>query len=140
MRSSLLSSSLGLCRSLLSFGSSALFALPLALAVACGSSGSSSSAQDLCNQSIEANCDKIFTCAEGAPARESAGGTKTQCLSEMGIFCAGAASQTCSMSGETYHADKAQQCLDQTKAATCAASFDSSGFLVPPAACTQVCS
>jgi len=102
---------------------------------ACGSSSSS----ELCHQSIEATCDKIFTCAEGEPARADVGGSKSACVSDMGIFCVGAASATCP-SGKSYHADKAQQCLDETKSASCASSFDSSGFAISPAACSQVCS
>jgi len=131
-----LSSSFKLVRSVVS---SALFALPLALVVACGG-GSSGSAQELCNKSIEANCEKIFTCAEGEPVRADVGGTKAKCIADMGIFCAAGSSSTCQTAGETYHADKAQQCLDETKAATCAASFDSSGFLMTPESCMQVCS
>lgn len=110
----------------------ALAALGLA---GCGSSSSN----ELCHQTIEASCDKIFTCSEGEPARADVGGSKSACINDMAIFCTGAASATCP-SGKSYHADKAQQCLDQTKSASCSASFDSSGFLVTPAACSEVCS
>lgn len=111
----------------------------IALAVAAGSCDASGGAADLCKQTIQANCDKIFDCAEGAPARSDAGGSKSACVTDMMIFCAGASSSTCP-GGQTYHADKAQQCLDQTKSATCAKSFDSTGFLMSPDACSQLCS
>jgi hypothetical protein len=105
----------------------------------CGS-GSSSSAASLCNETIQASCDKLFSCAEASDtAKSDSGGSNAQCVTEMGIFCAGASSGTCP-SGTSYHADKAQQCADQTKNTTCAASFDSSGFLKAPDVCSQVCS
>jgi hypothetical protein len=115
-------------------GSIGLAAVVVTLAVA-GCGGGSSSSGDLCVQAAQASCDKIFTCAEGEPARESAGGTKEKCLTDM---CP-AGGGTCP-SGTTYHPDKAQQCVDQTKNATCAASFDSDGFLNSPSPCFEVCS
>jgi len=108
------------------------------VALGAGACGSSSN-NELCQQSIEATCDKIFTCAEGEPARADVGGSKSACVNDMAILCAGASSATCP-SGKSYHADKAQQCVDETKSATCAASFDSSGFAILPAACSEVCS
>jgi hypothetical protein len=116
-----------------------LAAVVVTLAAAgCGSGSSSSGA--LCNEQIQASCDKLFSCAEASDdAKSDAGGSKAQCITDMGIFCTGASSGTCP-SGTSYHADKAQQCADQTKSASCAASFDSSGFLKDPDACFQVCS
>jgi hypothetical protein len=116
-----------------------LLVVVLTLAVAgCGSG--SGSGESLCNATIQASCDKLFTCAEASDqARSDAGGSKAQCVTDMGIFCAGASTGSCP-SGKSYHADKAQQCADQTKSATCAASFDSNGFLASPAACMEVCS
>jgi hypothetical protein len=105
----------------------------------CGS-GSSSRGDALCNEIIQARCDKLFSCAEASDmAKSDVGGSKAQCVSDMGIFCTWATASGCT-AGRTYSADKAQQCADQTKSGTCAASFGSNGYLMDPDACVQVCS
>jgi hypothetical protein len=123
------------------FGKSmGLVAVVVTLAAAGCGSGSSSSAASLCSETIQASCDKLFSCAEASDmAKSDSGGSNAQCVTTMQIFCTGASSGTCP-SGKSYHADKAQQCADETKNATCAASFDSTGYLKAPDACSQVCS
>jgi hypothetical protein len=109
------------------------FGMILAL-LGCGSSGSSGTA--LCLQAGQATCDKIFDCAEGMPARADNGGTKDACVAMWNTLCS-ASGGMCSTG--TYHADKAQQCVTDTKAVACNQLDPTFGTVPLPASCSQVC-
>jgi hypothetical protein len=113
------------------------FAVCVTLALlGCGSDGSSG--VELCNQSGQATCDKIFDCPEGEPARADVGGTKAACVAMWNTICS-ATGGACP-SGRTYRADRAQQCATDTKAVTCSQLDSTSGTVPLPAACSEVCS
>ena len=99
----------------------------------CGSSDGGNTAA-LCKEGAQASCDKMWDCAEGEPYR--ADDTKAACVSAGNADCAG----TPCPSGTTYHADKAQQCVDAIKAATCAQVGSSNGDALFPAVCFESCS
>jgi hypothetical protein len=98
--------------------------------VGCGGGDGNSSAQQLCNQSAAATCEKNFACG-GASALTDLGYTSVaDCTKQSQADCA---NPTCP-TGKTYHPEQAQKCIDETKAQSCTDFADN-----PPASCTQVC-
>jgi hypothetical protein len=116
-----------------------VFSLVLGLlaAAGCGSSGSDLTPQTACNEEIAALCNWASRCGGQSTLAAMGGYTSvSDCTSKMqATECAGTNSQ-CD-SGKTFHADKAQACVDGTNSMACPTSSNSS----PPtsAACDQVC-
>jgi hypothetical protein len=86
-------------------------------AASCG--GSTKDANELCKESAVGFCEKVFACAEGEAMRTDLGGTKEACVTKQQAYCPPAA-KPCSDT-ETYHQDKAEQCVAAWGALTCAA-------------------
>jgi hypothetical protein len=98
----------------------------------CGGGGGGSAQKQACDQTMAATCDRAFTCG-GATWSDMGFSSVAECTKAMQTaICASVACGA----GETYHADQAQKCLDETKAQSCA---DVSSGVVP-GACDQVCS
>ena len=109
---------------------------PLGLLVAslagCGGGGGGSAQKDACNQTMAVTCDKAFACS-GAAWTDMGFSTVAECTKAMqAAICANTSCAT----GETYHADQAQKCIDDTKAQPCT---DVNNSVVPPS-CDLVCS
>jgi hypothetical protein len=109
---------------------------------ACGgdsSSGSSiSDPVDGCKQGNQVLCDKIFKCYtkdELDRLKDGIGLNSSDCTTKFNAQCT-PEMQNCN-SGETFHADKASECLDGFKTFTC--DDIKRDPLVSPAACDQVC-
>jgi hypothetical protein len=106
------------------------------LALSCGSSnGSGGDPQAVCKEGTQALCDKIYDCAEGEPLRAFFGATKAECVSSLNAQ--GCSTATGCDTGETYHADQAQACLNAFKALQCSALSDPNA--ASPPACDMVC-
>jgi hypothetical protein len=109
---------------------------------ACGSSGDGtggvSDPVEACKQVKAVTCDKIFGCfteAELDAAQPIIGLNATDCRDKLQPPCT-PDNSNCD-SGETYHADKAQACLDGVKTLSC---NDIKKDPIPKAAaCDQVC-
>ena len=99
----------------------------------CGSSSGGGNSQALCMEASQALCDKVYDCAEGEPLRQFFGATKAECLTSLNADCASMPCET----GETYHGDQAQACVNAFKAITCAQLSDPAA--VAPASCEMVC-
>ncbi|HXU04268.1 MAG TPA: hypothetical protein VN903_25080 [Polyangia bacterium] len=116
-----------------------LVAVFLGLVLAsCSSSSSDKTAdpQALCKMGTASVCEKVYTCAEGAPLRALLGASQADCVTALNAEeCANA---TGCPAGQTYHADMAQACLDAIKAITCAQLAGASTNLFPPV-CNMVC-
>jgi hypothetical protein len=116
------------------------FALVTILVAACGTSGGSGSPQQACDDLATTMCGRLYTCltpqerqAAGLPADEAQCGTQYQ----QQFGCATAACP----SGQSYHADQADLCVQQVGDLDCSA-FMSQSFDVNTAApaCGKVCS
>ena len=95
-----------------------------------GGGGNSSSAQQLCNQSAAATCEKNFACGGASALADLGYSSVADCTKQSQADCA---NPTCP-TGKTYHPDQAQKCIDETKAQSCT-DFASN----PPVSCTEVC-
>jgi hypothetical protein len=109
---------------------------------ACGgddsSSGSISDPVEGCKQGNEVICDKFFKCftqAELEAAKDIIGLNAADCVTKFNAECT-PEKQNCN-AGETFHADKASECLEGFRAFTCADLKRDP--IVEPAACEQVC-
>jgi hypothetical protein len=94
-----------------------LIAVLTLAAASCG--GSTKDANQLCREATVGFCEKVFTCAEGEPLRADEGGTKEACVTKGQALCPSAA-QPCSAT-ETYHQDRAEQCVAAWQSLTCTA-------------------
>jgi hypothetical protein len=120
----------------------AAFGMGLSAFGACGSSGdgggSASDPVSACKEITGVTCDKIFGCftkEELDAAKQVVGLNATDCRDKLGVDCT-ADKSNCD-AGETFHADKAQACLDGMKTLSC---NDIHQNPIPqPAACDQVC-
>lgn len=109
---------------------------------ACGSdnngAGSVSDPVEACKQSSQIVCDKFFACytkEELDMLKDVIGLNAADCTTKFNAECTPEKSN-CD-AGETYHADKASECLDGFKAFTCTDIKRSP--IVEPAACAQIC-
>ena len=100
------------------------------LGLGCGSSSSDLSPQDACNQIMSATCDYMNKCLGSAGLQLMGYTSVSACTTDMQKECTSTGS--CG-SGETYHGDKAQTCVDAYKSLTCTSTSDM------PAACDQIC-
>jgi len=98
--------------------------------VGCGGGGGNSAAKDLCNQSAVATCEKDFTCGGAQALTDHGYASVSDCTKQMQADCANV---TCP-AGTTYHADQAQNCLNETKAQSCPDFVNN-----PPDSCSLVC-
>ena len=110
---------------------------------ACGGGGSSgggsvSDPVEGCKQGAQVICDKIFKCYtkdELDLLKDAVGLNAADCATKFSADCT-PEKQNCN-AGETFHADKASECLDGYKTFTCEDIKRSP--IVEPAACAQVC-
>jgi hypothetical protein len=125
------------------------------IAVSCGGGGSGSSIPeaDWCPQASQTACGKLYNCPDGTFVLLRAYLSSTYGVStESGCEAYGQSNCTSFGSctaGQTYHADKAQQCKDQVNAKSCTdlaasiniTSFSASASLLSTLApaCSQVC-
>ena len=115
----------------------------VALVVSLGSCGGDSalSQQDACKSQVNLLCDKFFSCYStqelSLPAVQAIIGLNAaDCKVKYSAECT-ADKVKCNL-GQTYHADKAQACVDAYSGLSCA---DVKKDKLPePAACAQVCS
>ena len=119
----------------------AAFGMGISAFGACGGGDGTGSVSDpvsACKENIAVTCDKIFGCftkEELDAAQQVVGLNATDCRDKLGVECTPDKSN-CD-SGETFHADKAQSCLDGMKTLSC---NDIKKEPIPkPAACDQVC-
>lgn len=106
------------------------------LALGCGSSSSSPSAQAQCKTLDQAICAKVFTCAEAASFSSTYGTSQADCVTTMDATCNASGCPT----GMTYHADLASQCVSATQAVTCTQIGTGGESTLFPAVCDTVCS
>lgn len=102
----------------------------LMLVAACGGE---KSARELCEESMQAYCDKVFDCAEGEPLRAAEGGSKAACFTQNITICP--VGPPCSGTEPNYHQDKAEACAAQANALTCAEFGMGSNLPV----CDEIC-
>jgi hypothetical protein len=90
--------------------------------------------QDACKEMAAAVCDKAFNCGSDSPVAfyTSQYESQAKCTSEEKAVCT--TTDTGCDSGETYHADKAKQCVDGFTALSCS---ELEGDF--PAGCSEVC-
>jgi hypothetical protein len=117
-----------------------LFAVMLGLAlVSCGSSSNNNTGggdpKALCMQGTTALCNKIYDCDEAAPLRTFFGATKADCVSMLNA--SNCTSATGCDTGQTYHADQAQACLNAFNALACSQLTDPNA--AAPPSCDMVC-
>jgi len=120
-----------------------LFGLVCVVALAaCGGGGGGSPAQQ-CRDGVAATCGQLYTClsptelaAAGYPATEAA------CITmlEASAGCDAQTADNACTGNETYHSDKADQCVDQINGLECTQLRDPAFDLNTAApACGQVC-
>lgn len=121
-----------------------LFGLVCVVAlVACGGGGGGLSPKEGCNQGVEALCAQIYTCysaeelaAAGYPASEAACVTAGQA----NAGCSAQTTDNACTGNETYHSDKASDCVDQIMGLECSQVRDPAFDVnVAAPACNQVC-
>jgi len=138
------------------------FAASLTLVLAAAACGSSPSS--LCSDGLQATCQKLFDCTPSAQQdacfKEMYGTSVSDCVTKQdqgytvtqancgfdatipGAECAKMTTANACDNGDpnntktVYHADKAQECIDSVKAATCS---DLNNTSYTPAGCDQVC-
>jgi len=107
-----------------------------ALVGGCG--GGDFSAVDACKDVVSKECSLFFSClseAEKQAAQGSIGLNSSDCRTKLEVNCT--QERVACGSGETYHEDKAQACVNDFKTFTCA---DVSGTAITmPASCGQIC-
>ena len=106
--------------------------------VNCGSNSSDLTPQSACNEAMAALCNWANKCAgtAGLSAIDPSYTSVAACTSGMQTAeCQGSAA-ACDP-GTTFHADKAQQCIDGFNSMACPTSATSTP--AEPAACSQVC-
>jgi len=116
--------------------SSYLFACWASLVIGvagCGGGNGNSSAQQLCNQSAAAMCEKASTCGGASALADMGYASVADCTKQS--QAEDCANPTCP-TGQTYHADQAQKCIDETKAQSCV-DFTNGD---PPVSCLLICS
>lgn len=108
------------------------------MAVASCGGDSGPSPEQGCKDLVATLCNKIFDCytaAELAEAKDQVGNSKSDCATKLQSAQCTSTAVMCD-AGKTYHADKAQSCLDQIKAFSCT---DIKNDTPDPAICDQVC-
>ena len=120
------------------------FALVMIFMAACGTSGGGSSPQQECDDLAVSMCGRFYACLTpqqqqqaGLPATEAQCDTQYQTQLSCGALASGPACP----SGQSYHADQADLCVQQVGALDCSA-FTSGSFDLNTAApaCAKVCS
>ncbi len=92
--------------------------------------GGDASPQDLCDDGTVALCGFLYECLDAAQlAAAGYPATEAACVDEQGASCE---SNTGCDPGETFNADKAEECIDEIDALTCTDQLSTP-------ACTQVC-
>jgi hypothetical protein len=109
--------------------------------VACGggdsSGGTASDPVEGCKQIQEIMCDKVFKCytkEQLDASKDKVGLNAADCVIKFSVECT-AEKQNCN-SGDVFHADKLQACIDGFKTFTCS---DVMNPAIEPAACAQIC-
>ena len=117
-----------------------VLSLTIGLGASCGSSDSSMSETEACNQLVATLCTKMFNCytaAELTLVQSTVGLNVADCKTKLGAQQCNADAVKCDI-GETYHADKAAECVTQYKGLSCT---DIKTVPMPtPAACDLICS
>jgi hypothetical protein len=123
----------------------AAFGMGLSAFGACGGggdgSGSISDPVEGCKQANDVVCEKVFNCFTAAEKdtavfKQVFGIDKNDCVTKFNADCT-ADKQNCK-AGQTFHADKASECLEQYKKFNC--DDIKADPPITPAACDQVCS
>jgi len=113
--------------------------LIIALSLSCGGDDELS-AQEGCNQAVDILCDKFFSCftkEEADAAKDFIGLNAADCKVKLKAAECGADNVKCNL-GETYHADKASECVNGYKGLSCT-DIKKGANLPEPAACTLIC-
>jgi hypothetical protein len=108
------------------------------LAVFAAACGGGTNSVDACNQVTSKECDLLFQClseADKQAAKDVIGLNSGDCKTKLQANCTEA--KTACSSGQTFHEDKAQSCVDAVNKFTCADI--NSPTITAPAVCGQVC-